>query len=816
MLKRCALIVVLPLFCAAWVPGPDAPEWDYWSTKSMPAPYFISDQAPSIASFAEFAVRRGIDQWGAVPTAYIALSYQGLSADLIGRNGASFTDLPANDTGGIRRETALLEPWQRSFPVRFEVVLDLNRAGSGWTEDHLSKTAAHELGHCLGLGHTPIPAAVMYFQSHNNWQLHQDELDATSFLHAYPARRPIASFNADLRGAGGILRGATPQSVTFDAGRSEDPDGTIIAYRWDFGDGATLTTDQPIAQHTYTSPGNPRPSLEVVDNSGRIDRQRPLLLSLIQGPDLAAPQITITSPVATPTYITAADKVTVGGTFSDDLSAYQGHWESDRAIVPASGHFNIFLQNAATGSWSIPDIPLLPGSNRLTFYIEDFPGNVASDTIVIERTSADSGVGPVDASTVPDASAPRDAAASDAASADDASAPDAARSDTARSDTARNRDRGASPQDAAIRIDSPSAGHDAATGGDARAVGLDANADGATTHRDSALGTDAGHTDAGRTDAGRTDSTPANTPSELVGAGCSCELDPSAMGAAPLMLALLPLLLVLRSRVGRAALTFALTLPALTTCTAPPPAAEVRREALRAESETPQGWHQRHRMLWDHFHRHDPRALQLALAGTTDSDARNRRAAAEILGYLPGPATPATEERLLGLLADGDSFVREAALSALGYRGSARARAALLQQPRGEGYEGLRHRAALVALGDSEALRQLLQRRNAPRARERSEAAILLALAGKAVSAAHLQALSEDQGLTGGSVETGDPPRREPARVSHHAQLALAHLENLARVAPHLVSAEQLACAQRVRKRQRTTRRLQAGKGAPR
>ena len=49
---------------------------------------------------------------------------------------------------------------------------------------------------------------------------------------------------------------STPQPLTasFDASTSSDSDGSITAYNWTFGDGATGTGVAP--QHTYTSAGS--------------------------------------------------------------------------------------------------------------------------------------------------------------------------------------------------------------------------------------------------------------------------------------------------------------------------------------------------------------------------------------------------------------------------------------------------------------------------------------------------------------------------------------------------------------------------------
>ncbi|MGK9167185.1 PKD domain-containing protein [Inquilinus limosus] len=57
-------------------------------------------------------------------------------------------------------------------------------------------------------------------------------------------------------------------SVSFDAGRSVDPKGGQLTYRWDFGDGSTA--EGPLVRHDYTAPGRYRARLEVRGSSARI------------------------------------------------------------------------------------------------------------------------------------------------------------------------------------------------------------------------------------------------------------------------------------------------------------------------------------------------------------------------------------------------------------------------------------------------------------------------------------------------------------------------------------------------------------------
>ena len=72
---------------------------------------------------------------------------------------------------------------------------------------------------------------------------------------------PVASFTADK------ISGNAPLTVSFDASASNDPDGNITKYGWDFGDGKK--GNKVKTNHTYQNAGNYTVTLTVTDNSGK-------------------------------------------------------------------------------------------------------------------------------------------------------------------------------------------------------------------------------------------------------------------------------------------------------------------------------------------------------------------------------------------------------------------------------------------------------------------------------------------------------------------------------------------------------------------
>jgi len=79
---------------------------------------------------------------------------------------------------------------------------------------------------------------------------------------------PIALLVIDAGGDGEV-----PASITFEIDGSNDPDGAIVGYELDFGDGSTVATGADVTipvLHNYTEAGTFTVLLTVTDNDGRI------------------------------------------------------------------------------------------------------------------------------------------------------------------------------------------------------------------------------------------------------------------------------------------------------------------------------------------------------------------------------------------------------------------------------------------------------------------------------------------------------------------------------------------------------------------
>jgi chitodextrinase len=111
-----------------------------------------------------------------------------------------------------------------------------------------------------------------------NWQTEYvvtadsvERLSGYRFLTALPekTRRALLTGTQPPLASIAPAAGLEGESVAFDAAGSVDPNGSIVSYAWDFGDGTTATG--AAATHTYKFFGNYTARLIVTDNDGLAD-----------------------------------------------------------------------------------------------------------------------------------------------------------------------------------------------------------------------------------------------------------------------------------------------------------------------------------------------------------------------------------------------------------------------------------------------------------------------------------------------------------------------------------------------------------------
>ena len=115
-------------------------------------------------------------------------------------------------------------------------------------------TFGDSLGGVVGLAEHPQTGKLYYIA----WATYLREVSYTGSDN----RAPVASFSAT------PTEGDAPLTVTFDGSASDDPDGTIVSYDWDFGDGSG---NGQVTSHEYASAGTYYVTLTITDDDGVSD-----------------------------------------------------------------------------------------------------------------------------------------------------------------------------------------------------------------------------------------------------------------------------------------------------------------------------------------------------------------------------------------------------------------------------------------------------------------------------------------------------------------------------------------------------------------
>lgn len=141
----------------------------------------------------------------------------------------------------------------------------------------------------------PGPYTVRLTVTDDDGATHAVEKDITV---TPPNQAPTAAFTTSV----------TNLRVTVDAEDSEDPDGTVSEYAWDFGDGETA--DSREATHTYSQAGTFTITLVVTDNDGAHSDEVSKEVTVEPAPNQ--------KPTAAFTASTSGLQVNVDGATSDD------------------------------------------------------------------------------------------------------------------------------------------------------------------------------------------------------------------------------------------------------------------------------------------------------------------------------------------------------------------------------------------------------------------------------------------------------------------------------------------------------------------
>ncbi len=157
-------------------------------------------------------------------------------------------------------------------------------------------------------------------------------------------------------------------ATVFDASGSQDPDGTIVSYFWDFGDGTTARGKT--VTHSYAGIGVFTVTLTVTDDEGEtaIDRVRVTVV------DTTPPLVKILFP-------SGGEIVPAGGTLTIRWTAFDAVGIVGQDILVAPDGISFTLQIAAnlpgavqSFDWSVPTT-LQASSARLRIIARDGSGN---------------------------------------------------------------------------------------------------------------------------------------------------------------------------------------------------------------------------------------------------------------------------------------------------------------------------------------------------------------------------------------------------------------------------------------------------------
>jgi PKD repeat protein len=183
---------------------------------------------------------------------------------------------------------------------------------------------------------------------------------------------------------------ASPEAydtITLNASGSYDPNGYVVSYIWDFGDGNMTTATTPIITHYYTTHGNYSIVLVVSDNSGYADSTTKILT--------VAPHPPSAGFSHTPDFPKVGETVSFNASQSYDIdgSIVSYNWDfgdgnSTATLIPIINHTYASYGNY-TARLTVIDHDGLSDSKTYTVRIRDYPAvsfTITPDILALNET----------------------------------------------------------------------------------------------------------------------------------------------------------------------------------------------------------------------------------------------------------------------------------------------------------------------------------------------------------------------------------------------------------------------------------------------
>lgn len=202
--------------------------------------------------------------------------------------------------------------------------------------------------------------------------------------------------------------GPAPLSILFDSSLSKDQGGSIVNYRYLFGDGTVLDSTETSTNHTYTNPGHYSAKLQVQDNLGGVSTSEPVVIAV--DPHPSAPTITSTtfgnvrtskSSFSISANVQDEENVTVF-IYQNGALVYSGtekNIEQDFSLIQGNNYFEIQAEDQ-NGFRAVPysigfvtldtDIPLISSTVKSNSYTNQNPFSL--DVQVSDSTRVDTQV----------------------------------------------------------------------------------------------------------------------------------------------------------------------------------------------------------------------------------------------------------------------------------------------------------------------------------------------------------------------------------------------------------------------------------------